>query len=299
MTVVEGKPQSSDVKVERRKRGTCFTKWYSYDLYHAGIVTYIHVLCLFTPFYFTWRAFWVACGLYVLCGYGITLSFHRNLTHRSFKLPKYLEYIFAYIGCHAFQADPIWWVSTHRFHHKNTDTVQDPHSPIEGFWFAHLLWLFDNKYIGSKGANFGNVEDLLKQSYYRFLRKTYAYHICLQAIVLYKFGGFPFIVLGMGFRGVWGYHSTWLVNSACHTWGQQAWNTGDLSKNNWLVALCTFGEGWHNNHHTFEYSAQHGIEWWQMDTTWYVIKLLEYCGLATDVKVPSKIQMEKMSFKTE
>ncbi|KAL5710962.1 hypothetical protein ACHQM5_021465 [Ranunculus cassubicifolius] len=99
-----------------------------------------------------------------------------------------------------------------------------------------------------------------------------------------------------GVAATWGYHVTFMVNSVCHTWGQQAWNTKDLSKNNWFVALITFGEGWHNNHHAFEYSARQGLEWWQIDMTWWVIKLLEYVGVATNVKLPTKAQKEKMSF---
>lgn len=98
-----------------------------------------------------------------------------------------------------------------------------------------------------------------------------------------------------GVRTTWVYHITWLVNSACHVWGKQAWNTGDLSRNNWWVALLSFGEGWHNNHHAFEFSARHGLEWWQLDLTWYMIRLLQEVGLATDVKLPSEVQRQRLA----
>nr|P0DOW2.1 RecName: Full=Acyl-CoA C20 Delta5-desaturase; AltName: Full=Acyl-CoA 5-desaturase (non-methylene-interrupted); AltName: Full=Acyl-CoA 5-desaturase AL10 [Anemone leveillei] len=289
----------SEVPVkEKTKKITWVRKWNSTDVFHILFIGGLHVLCLFAPSTFSWKSFWVCFALYAICGvFGTTLSFHRNLTHRSFKLPKYLEYFFAYVGLHALQGDPVWWVSTHRYHHKYTDTYLDPHSPIEGFWFCHIFWLFDSKYIIEKCGRYENAGDLMKQSYYRFLERTFVYHVYLQAALLYLFGGFPFIVWGMAVRTILGFHLSWLVNSVCHRWGNRPWNTGDLSTNNWFIAMLTSGEGWHNNHHAFEYSARHGIEWWQIDTTWYIIKLLEYLGLATDIKVPSEIHKRKMSFK--
>ncbi|KAF9621749.1 hypothetical protein IFM89_027603 [Coptis chinensis] len=282
----------------KKKRATSFTKWEMKDLLYVSAVLLMHVLCLFAPFTFNWNAFWLGVVHYILCGlFGVTLCYHRGLSHGSFKLPKYLEYLFAYFGMLALQGDPIFWVSTHRYHHKFTDTEADPHSPVEGFWFSHMGWIFDDNYLVQKGENYVNVGDLVRQRYYRFLETTVVIHVYLHAALLYMLGGFPFVVWGKGVSTVWGYHVTFSVNSVCHIWGHQAWNTGDLSKNNWFVALFTFGEGWHNNHHAFEFSARHGLEWWQLDTTWYVIKLLEHFGLATNVKVPSKIHKHKKSLK--
>ncbi|KAL5728783.1 hypothetical protein ACHQM5_001823 [Ranunculus cassubicifolius] len=282
----------------KRKKITWIRKWDQTDIFHLKALGTVHVLCLFAPFTFEWSALWLAITLSIVCGsFGITLSYHRHLTHKSFKLPKYLEYFFAYIGVHGLQGDPIWWVSTHRFHHKHTDTNRDPHTPDEGFWFSHVFWLFDNRYAMEKGATSAHASDLLEQTYYRFLQRTYTIHVLLQAALLYMCGGLPFVVWGMGVRGFWGLHVTWLVNSVCHTWGQRAWNTGDLSTNNWFIAMLTYGEGWHNNHHAFEYSARHGLEWWEIDVTWYFIKLLECLGLATDVKLPLESHMRKMSVK--
>ncbi|PIA25158.1 hypothetical protein AQUCO_12400012v1 [Aquilegia coerulea] len=247
-------------------------EWHIRDIYYALLLLSVHVLCVFAPATFNWSAVWLTIVLGVLTGlFGIALSYHRNLTHSSFKLPKYLEYLFAYFGLHALQGDPMYWVSIHRYHHKSTDKHLDPHSPIEGFWFSYMNWMFDYCYLVHKGKIYGNVGDLMKQRYYRFLRKTLVFHYYLLATILYTF--------------------------VCHNWGHQAWNTGDLSKNNWFIALITFGEGWHNNHHAFEYSARAGMEWWQVDMTWYVIKLLEYFGLATNVKEPSEMHKQKMSFK--
>jgi stearoyl-CoA desaturase (delta-9 desaturase) len=149
-------------------------------------------------------------------------------------------------------------------------------------------WLFDNAYQIEKNRDRKNVEDLRKQPFYMFIRKTYALHLIASGVVLYALGGLPFLTWGMGVRVVAVYHFTFLVNSACHVWGNQVWNTNDLSRNNWWVAMLTFGEGWHNNHHAFEYSARQGLEWWQYDPTWYVIWFLESIGLATNVKLPKE-----------
>ncbi|KAL5575710.1 hypothetical protein UlMin_017409 [Ulmus minor] len=286
----------SDVVVKRPRNVFQGRKWNTLDLATVGVVLAMHFLSLFAPFYFNWGAFWSAVTLYVVTGLlGITLSFHRNLSHRSFKLPKWLEYLFAYCGVLAMQGNPIDWVSTHRYHHQFCDSERDPHSPKEGFWFSHVSWLFDTNSIADRCGGPNNVSDLEKQPFYRFIRSTYIVHPIALVALLYAMGGFPFLVWGMGVRTIWVYHITWLVNSACHVWGKQTWKTGDLSRNNWWVALLAFGEGWHNNHHAFEYSARHGLEWWQLDMTWYVVRLLQVLGLAADVKLPTELHQQRMA----
>ncbi|XP_075490139.1 palmitoyl-monogalactosyldiacylglycerol delta-7 desaturase, chloroplastic-like [Primulina tabacum] len=289
----------SDVVVKRRKNIYRGRKWNSLDVATVGVVVAMHSLCIAAPFTFNWGAFSVAVGLYFISGLlGITLSFHRNLSHQSFKLPKWLEYFFAYCGVQALQGNPIDWVSTHRYHHQFCDTDKDPHSPLEGFWFSHMSWLFDTDSITERSGNPNNVGDLEKQPFYKFLQRTYVVHPVALGALLYALGGFPYIVWGMGVRIVWVYHITWLVNSACHVWGKQAWNTRDLSRNNWWVALLAFGEGWHNNHHAFEYSAMHGLEWWQIDMTWYVVWFLQAIGLASHVKLPTTNHKQRLAFES-
>ncbi|XP_010535145.1 PREDICTED: palmitoyl-monogalactosyldiacylglycerol delta-7 desaturase, chloroplastic-like [Tarenaya hassleriana] len=286
----------SDVVVKRKRKVFWGRRWNSLDVGTAAVVVAMHVLSLFAPFQFNWSAFWVAFGLYVVTGLlGITLSFHRNLSHKSFKLAKWLEYLCAYCGTQALQGNPIDWVRTHRYHHQFCDSEGDPHSPTEGFWFSHMSWLFDSDLVAERCGGAINVGDLEKQPFYQFLRSTYILHPVFLASILYSLGGFPFVVWGMGVRVIWVYHITWLVNSACHVWGKQAWKTGDLSRNNWWVAVLSFGEGWHNNHHAFEFSARAGLEWWQVDMTWYLVRFLQTVGLATDVKLPSQAQKERMA----
>ncbi|CAH9138956.1 unnamed protein product [Cuscuta epithymum] len=261
----------------------------------VGSLIVFHLVSLFAPFCFSWGAFGLWLGLYVLTGLGITLSYHRNLCHKSFKLPKWLEYFFAYLAVHALQGDPIGWVSNHRYHHRYTDTSKDPHSPIQGFWYSHMGWLYDSKSAKERSAMPTNVADLENQFFYRFIQKTYNIHPIILGSVLFVFGGFPYIVWGLALRVVLFNHATFFVNSACHLWGNQAWNTGDLSRNNWWVALIAFGEGWHNNHHAFEYSARHGLHWWQLDITWCLIWTLQKLGFATNVKLPSDAQKKRMA----
>ncbi|CAN1309925.1 Palmitoyl-monogalactosyldiacylglycerol delta-7 desaturase, chloroplastic [Linum perenne] len=276
------------------------TKLNAYDRIAVVGVVGTHLLALFGPFCFSWEAFWLAVSLYHVAGlFGICFSYHRNLAHHSFKVPKWLEYFCAYCGAQALQGDPMTWVSNHRFHHQYTDTERDPHSPIAGFWHSHMSWIFNSGSIQDKQCGKrDNIGDLKSQAFYRWLRRTYVYHVMGFAALLYALGGFPYLVWGIGVRTVCLHHTTFFVNSAAHTWGSQAWKTNDLSRNNWWVAILTFGEGWHNNHHAFKYSARQGLEWWQIDVTWYVLSFLQAMGLVYDVKLPSQSQMEKLALNT-
>ncbi|KAL9667179.1 hypothetical protein QQ045_001528 [Rhodiola kirilowii] len=283
--VVKEDHQSCERVVKKRKQRKFWRRrWHPLDVFKLVLLAGMHLLCLYAPFCFTWGAFWVGAVLSVVTGlFGITLSYHRNLTHRSFTLSKWLEYIFAYCGVLAMEGNPMDWVSTHRYHHKYIDDANNPHSPIEGFWFSHMNWVLDRYYLIEKCGEPINVNDLKNQAFYRFIEKTYYLHPLSLGPLLYAVGGWPYLVWGLGVRIVIVRHTTWMVNSVCHRWGEQDWNTGDMSRNNWIIAILTFGEGWHNNHHAFEYSARHGLEWWQIDMTWGVIRLLEAVGLATDV----------------
>lgn len=136
----------------------------------------------------------------------------------------------------------------------------------------------------------------MDEPFYNHMEKHYMVHVGLMFAALYAFGGLPAVVWGGAARIVWVWHVTWLVNSACHLWGTQSYNTGDLSMNNWWVGLLGWGEGWHNNHHAFEFSARHGLEWWQVDLTWGIISALQAVGLADNVKLPTKKQKARLAF---
>ncbi|KAG7582114.1 Fatty acid desaturase domain [Arabidopsis suecica] len=284
-----------EVVIMRKKRAFWERSWTSWDVAKLVLVGGAHLLSLLAPFYFSWEAFRVLLWLFYINGICITLSYHRNLSHRSFDLPKWLEYLFAYGGLLAFQGDPIEWVSNHRYHHKHCDTQRDPHSPTQGFWFSHITWIFDTSSILKKCGGHENVDDLMRQPFYRFLQRTVLLHMMAYALLFYFCGGMPFLVWGIGVATVVRLHTTFVVNSVSHVWGTRAWNTPDFSKNNWWIAMISLGEGWHNNHHAFEFSARHGLEWWQLDVTWYLIRFLEAIGLATNVKLPTESQKKRMA----
>ena len=255
----------------------------------------MHGAALLAPFCFSWSNVTLFMITYVITGcLGITLSFHRQLSHRSFQTPKWLEYALAYCGVWAVQGDPTEWVSSHRYHHLHTDTPLDPHSPYEGFWFSHMGWLLDNESTLERVHNRSNASDMDAQPFYRWIQETYIWHVAAMFAGLFLLGGVPAMVWGGALRLCWVYHITWFVNSAAHVWGGQTYNTGDQSRNNWWVGILAFGEGWHNNHHAFEFSARHGLEWWQLDMSWYFIRSLELAGLAWDVKLPSEQQRAKL-----
>nr|XP_043635918.1 delta-9 acyl-lipid desaturase 1-like [Erigeron canadensis] len=283
---------------EKRRGGYWFRKWDSLDIRTVSWLIATHVLACCAPFMFDWGALRVAGHITLLSGIGISLGYHRLLTHHSLKIPKWLEYFFAYCGAHAGLRDPIFWVSIHKNHHKYSDTDRDPHSPVEGFWFSHIGWLCYNDYSASKcgesrSGEFSNVPELKAQWFYRFLHETYMGHLLGLSALLYLYGGLPYLAWGMGMRIVASFHVSLGIASICHSWGERPWNTPDTSTNNWLLALLTFGEGWHNNHHAFPKSARAGLEWWQLDTTWLVIRFLELVGLATNVKSPTQDEKRK------
>ena len=252
-----------------------------------GIVV-IHVGALFAPFTFSWSAFWVFMGLQLATGMlGITLCYHRLLTHRSFQTPKWLEYFLTLCAVLALQGGPIKWVSTHRVHHAFSDRPSDPHSPNKGFWWAHMLWLFSyDDTIDNPTRYVRFVPELTRDRVHQFFEKTQVLWMIALGLVLFAWGGWPFVVWGVFLRTVVVYHSTWLVNSASHVWGYQSYETNEGSRNNWWVAMLTYGEGWHNNHHAYPTSAAHGLRWWEVDVTYLTIRLLALFGLASGVRMP-------------
>ncbi|HEX9779905.1 MAG TPA: fatty acid desaturase [bacterium] len=251
-------------------------------------IAVLHLGALLAPWTFTWSAFWVFIALQVITGmFGITLCYHRLLAHRSFRVPKWLEYVFTLCGVLALQGGPVKWVATHRVHHAFSDRPQDPHSPRRGFWWAHMLWLFPYDELLDEPRNFRRLApELARDKVHWLLERSQVILTFALGGVLFALGGLPWLIWGVFFRTVFVYHGTWLVNSASHVWGYQSYATNEGSRNNWLVALVSFGEGWHNNHHAYLYSAAHGLRWWEVDVTYLTIRLLRRMGLATRVRLP-------------
>ena len=246
-----------------------------------------HIGALAALFMFSWRNLAVAAFLYWMCtGLGISLGYHRLHTHRSFKVPLLLEYFFAVCGALTLEGGPIFWVGTHRIHHQKSDLPGDPHSPRDGAWWAHVGWLLvgeakhNNTRLLSKYA-----PDLAKHRFYIWLNNWHWVPMVVLGAILFAFGGLSMVLWGVMLRVVLGLHATWLVNSATHMWGSRRFTTRDDSRNNWWVALLTFGEGWHNNHHAHPTSARHGLAWYEFDVSWLTLKVLRAVGIAKAIRV--------------
>ncbi len=253
-----------------------------------------HVACLAAPFVFSWSGlalcvvlFWATSGL------GITLGWHRLLTHRAFRTRRWVELALTVVGCLSLQHGPIEWVGTHRLHHRHTDDDEDPHSPRHGFFWSHVRWTV----LKTEPDPRQFARDLQRDRAIAVIDRFYWAFPIVLAILLLAAGelvrpglGLSWVVWGCAVRTVLVFHSIWFVNSAAHTWGYKNFpDAADDSRNNWWVALIAFGEGWHNNHHADPRCAAHGRRWWEFDPTWLTIRLMQRLGLASDVKEPGPL----------
>jgi stearoyl-CoA desaturase (delta-9 desaturase) len=258
---------------------------------------------------FHWVDLLLLAGFYVLCAFGTTIGFHRYFTHRGFATWKPIEAVLAILGCMTMQGPLTQWVTDHRKHHALSDQPGDPHSPhvgheddgawgaVRGFVHAHVGWLFDNLGL-EQSREYGKdlCENRLVQAIDRFYLVWVAVTLGLPFLIGYSVGG----TVGAGLEAlVWGgliriflyQHATFSVNSICHMFGRKDYRSRDEARNNWLVAVLVFGEGWHNNHHAFPASARHGLRRWQIDVSWWVIRGLEKLRLVWNVKVPDAEQL--------
>jgi stearoyl-CoA desaturase (delta-9 desaturase) len=247
----------------------------------------LHVAALLTLFLVTptWEALAVGGVLYVVRMFAITAGYHRYLAHRSFRTTRLFQFILALVGCSAVQKGPLWWAKTHRLHHKHSDEEGDPHSPVvHGFFRAHIGWIS----AGDTPEMLDPPKDLAKYWELRLLDRFHAAPGVLLALLCWWLWGLPGLMWGFMVSTVVLYHATFTVNSVCHLWGSRPYDTKDGSRNNFLMALLTMGEGWHNNHHHEMTCARQGREWWQIDITYYVLRALALVGIVWDIKEPRK-----------
>jgi stearoyl-CoA desaturase (delta-9 desaturase) len=257
---------------------------------------------------FCWTDLGLLLGMYLLTALGVTVGFHRLITHRSFETYEWVRFFLAAVGAMAVQGSMIQWVALHRRHHQHSDTPDDPHTPhhsgrgvlgvLRGAWHAHIGWLFD-----AVPADLDEyVKDLQKSRTLRVADALWPVWIVLGLVI-------PGLIEGLvkgNWLGVWTgliwgglvrmllvHHVTWSVNSACHLWGSQPYTSADESRNNVVFGILALGEGWHNAHHAFPTSARHGLRWWQIDLSYYLIRLMSWLGLAWKVRVPSDEAQEK------
>ena len=251
------------------------------------VLVLFHIGAVAALFLFSWKALAVSAVLYwISVGWGISLGYHRLHTHRSYKAPLWLERFFAVCGTLTLEGGPIFWVATHRIHHQKSDRPGDPHSPRDGAFWAHMGWILfgeakhNNTRLMSKYA-----PDLAKDRFYVWLNNYHWLPMVALGGLLFAFGGLPMMLWGVCLRVILGLHATWLVNSATHMWGKRRFATRDDSRNNWWVALLTFGEGWHNNHHAHPTSARHGLTWYEFDPSWITLNLMKRFGIAKAIQV--------------
>lgn len=246
-----------------------------------------HVGALCALFMFSWKVLFVTLFLWWVSGsLGIGMGFHRLLTHRGYKTPKAVEYFLTLCGTLALEGGAINWVVTHRIHHAHTEEEGvDPHTPRDGRWWAHMGWILR----GTAQQHEDEVlwryaPDLMRDRVHFWLNRLYFVPLIVLGGVLLWFGGLSFLMWGTFLRVTVGLHATWLVNSATHLWGSRRFESNDDSTNNLWVALVTFGEGWHNNHHAHPRAARHGVAWYELDINWLGIRTLQLMGLAHDIK---------------
>jgi stearoyl-CoA desaturase (delta-9 desaturase) len=258
----------------------------------------LHLACLAVFFTGVDAVSLLLCvGFYFVRMFGITAGYHRYFAHRSYKTSRPFQFVLAWLGCSALQKGPLWWAAHHRHHHKFSDTEEDVHSPITRsvFW-SHIGWLFDSQY---EPTSWHLIRDWARFPELRWLNRLHWVPGILLAVACYLIGGWSGLVVGFFCGTVLLYHGVFCVNSLCHLFGTRRYQTKDQSRNNWFVALFTLGEGWHNNHHYYQSSANQGFFWYEIDVSYAIIKFLSVFGVVWDVRKPPKHRVEAVGVKAQ
>ena len=250
-----------------------------------GAIPYaaMHIGAIVGLFYFplTWEAVAVVVVSYYIRMFGITAGYHRYFSHRAFKTGRFFQFVLAFLGGAAAQKGVLWWSGLHRHHHRFSDQPEDIHSPRRGLWWSHQGWMLCDKNMEtppSQLREFRNYPELL------FMDRFWLAPALTWAGLLALFGGAAWAFYGMVVSTVLLWHGTFTINSLSHVWGTRRYDTTDTSRNNFLLALITLGEGWHNNHHFYQSSARQGFYWWEVDGSFYVLKLLSWFGIVWDLR---------------
>src|ERR1051325_1979285 len=256
-----------------------------------------HACAIASLFMLSWKVWPVTIVLWWISGsLGIGMGFHRLLTHRGYKTPKAVEYFLTLCGLLALEGGAINWVVTHRIHHSKTDSAGDPHTPRDGRCWSHMGWILRGTAQQHDEETMQRyAPDLMKDPVHVWMNRLYFVPLIISGMVLLAIGGWSLMFVGVFLRVTIGLHFTWLVNSATHMWGKRRFATNDDSTNSWWVALLTFGEGWHNNHHAHPRAARHGLRWYEVDVNWYGIRALQMFGLARNIKLITEEQIAMAS----
>ena len=253
------------------------------DLVSSIPFAIVHVAAIAGAFLvpFSWKLVALAVALYYARMAATTIGYHRYFAHRSFKTSRVWQFVLAFLAETSAQKGALWWAAHHREHHRYSDLSGDPHSPKQGFWESHVLWI-----LRDGSAETREIKDFSKYPELRWLNTYHLVPPVLLAVALFLIGGLPMLVWGFFVSTVALWHGTFLVNSVNHLWGSRRYATTDTSRNNGFLALLTMGEGWHNNHHHYMASANQGFFWWEVDPSYYLIRAMQAAGLVWDVRTP-------------
>jgi stearoyl-CoA desaturase (delta-9 desaturase) len=245
----------------------------------------IHLSCLGVFFVkFEWKWLILCVGFYYLRMFGITAGYHRYFSHRSYKMKRIPQFFMALLGLTALQKGPLWWAAHHRHHHRFSDMPEDLHSPLQkGFWWSHQGWILDGRY---DEIRMDLIPDFAKFPELRFMSKYYYVPGFVLGGLIYALGGWAAFFWIFSLSTTLLYHGTYTINSLAHVFGSRRYTTTDTSRNNLWLSLLTLGEGWHNNHHCYQSSANQGFFWWEIDMSYYALKCLEAFGLVSDLRKP-------------
>jgi stearoyl-CoA desaturase (delta-9 desaturase) len=255
----------------------------------------VHLACLGACWTgISWNAAFLCAGLYVIRMFGITAGYHRYFAHRSYRTSRSFQFLLAWIACSAVQKGPLWWAGHHRHHHKHSDEESDVHSPLQrGFWWSHVGWVLSTRYLETDVAA---IKDFAKYPELRWMNRFQVVPGVLLAIGCFLAMGWQGLVWGFFVSTVLLYHATFGINSLCHLFGTVRYTTADGSRNSLLLALITLGEGWHNNHHHFASSTRQGFFWWEIDFSFYTLKVLSWVGLVWALRTPPRAMLSPTAF---
>ena len=262
-------------------------------VWHAWLTSFrvwapvMHALCFLAIFTgVSTRALVLGVALYWLRMFGMTGAYHRYFAHRTYRTSRWFQFVLGFLGCMGVERGPLWWAATHRKHHRHSDQPEDAHSPVQrGFWYAHVGWLSEQKQMET---DLSKVKDLARYPELRWLDRNHWLAPLIGLIACYLIAGWSGVVVGAFWSTVALWHGTFAVNSLSHLVGSRRFETTDDSRNHFLIAIFTMGEGWHNNHHHYQASARQGFRWWEIDLTYYILCGLAAVGLIRDLRQPPK-----------
>jgi len=284
-----------DVSYETPVRARTAQRLRDYQWVGAIPFILVHLLPLLAFYTGTKWQDWVVCvALYWIRMFGTTGVYHRYFSHRTYKTSRWFQFVLALLAMSSSQKGVLWWAAAHRTHHKLSDQDGDPHDSRRGFWYSHVGWLYDH----NEATDYGKVKDLARFPELVFLNKLWFLPPLALGVTVWLLGGWSCLLIGFFLSTAVLWHGTFTINSLSHIFGSQRYDAGDTSTNNWLLAIITMGEGWHNNHHHFMGSTRQGFFWWEYDVTYYILRLFQALGLVWDIKEPPQRVYDPKTWKS-